>query len=100
MFDFCDLVWFVGGLFQMLGLLVFGVAAAWFTLYAFRQPERRWQLQIAVFLGFLFFTALMLRYASTGGAGGFMLGAGGALLFLGLRGEGEFEEDEAELEEE
>ncbi len=99
MFNFCDLIWFVGGVFQMLGLLVFGVAAAWFTLYAFRQPERRWQLQIAVFLGFLFFTALTLRFTSTGGAGGFLLGAGGALLFWGLRGEGEAEEDEVELEE-
>ena len=100
MFDFCDLVWFVGGLFQMLGLLVFGVAAGWFTLYAFRQPERRWQLQIAVFLGFLLFTALTLRYASTGGAGGFLLAAGGALLFWGLRGEGEDDEAAAEPEDE
>ena len=100
MSDLFAIASFFGSLFQVIGLLVFGVAAAWFTLYAFRQPERRWQLQIAVFLGFLFFTALTLRYTSAGGAGGFVLGAGGALLFWGLRGEGESEDTASEPDEE
>jgi hypothetical protein len=83
MFDFNDFLMFLGGVLRLVGLLVFGVSAGWFTLYAFRQPERKWQLQVAVFLGFMFFTALTLRFTSAGGAGAFALGAGGALLYWG-----------------
>ncbi len=83
--DFFDVVAIVGGIVRFFGLLVFGVAAGWFTLYAYRQPEKQWQLQIAVFLGFFLFAGLLARYVSAGGLGGFTLGAGGALLFWGLK---------------
>jgi hypothetical protein len=83
MFDFFDLTAFLGNILRLIGLLVFGISTGWFTLYAFRQPERKWQLQIAVFLGLLFFTAMTLRFSSAGGAGAFVLGAGGALLYWG-----------------
>jgi len=83
MSNFSDFVSFLGVTLRLIGLLVFGVATGWFTLYAFRQPERKWQLQIAVFLGFLLMTALTLRFTSAGSAGTFVLGAGGALLYWG-----------------
>ncbi len=84
MFDFLDFVSFMGSILRLLGLLVFGISIGWFTLYAFRQPERKWQLQIAAFLSLLLFTALTLRFTSPGGAGAFVLGAGCALLYWGL----------------
>ena len=83
MFDFFDLLSFLGGILRLVGLLVFGVSAGWFTLYAFRQPERKWQLQISVFLGFMLFSVLTLRFTSAGSAGAFALGAGSALLYWG-----------------
>jgi hypothetical protein len=95
MFNFFDLVSFIGGILRVVGLGVFGVAASWFTLHAFQQPERRWQLQTAVFLGFLLFSALTLQFASAGGAGAFVLGAGIALLYWGKKSD---EEPEAEPE--
>jgi hypothetical protein len=83
MFEFSNLFSFMSGILRLVGLLVFGVSAGWFTLYAFRQPERKWQLQVAVFLGFLLFSALTLRFTSAGSAGAFVLGAGGAVLYWG-----------------
>jgi hypothetical protein len=85
MFDFFDLVSFLGSILRLVGLLVFGIAAGWFSLFGFRQPERRWELQAAVFLGFLLFSALTLRFASAGGAGAYALGAGCALLYYGMK---------------
>jgi len=87
MLNFFDLVSFLGGILRLIGLMVFGVAAGWFTLDAFHQPERKWQLQIAVFLGLMLFAALTLKFASAGGAGAFTLGAGGALLYWGTKKE-------------
>ncbi len=82
---FLDVTAFLGSIVRLLGLLVFGVAAGWFTLYAFKQPEKRWQLQIAVFLGIFAFTALLANFSSAGGLGAFVLGLGAGLLNWGLR---------------
>ncbi len=84
---FFDVVAFMGWMMRFLGLLVFGVAAGWFTLFAFKGSEGRWQLQSAVFLGIFAFTALLANFTSAGGLGGFVLGLGGGLLYWGLRGE-------------
>ncbi len=82
---FLDVTAFLGSIVRLLGLLVFGVAAGWFTLYAFNQPEKRWQVQIAVFLGTFAFTALLANFSSAGGLGAFVLGLGAGLLNWGLR---------------
>jgi hypothetical protein len=71
-------------LFRFVGLLAFGLGVGWFTLQAFKKDT--WQLQIAVFLGFVGTAIAMTRFLSGhGGAlGAFALGAGAALLFWGL----------------
>ena len=91
--DFYNVVAFFGWIIRFLGLLVFGVAAGWFTLYTFKQSEQRWQLQIAVFLGIFLFTALLAHYSSAGGLGSFTLGLGGGLLYWGMRAEKSPEEE-------
>jgi hypothetical protein len=70
---------------QFVGLLVFGFAAAWFTLHAYRFPERPWQLQAVIYFAFLGLAALLAHWATPGGLGAFGLGAGAGLLFWGLR---------------
>lgn len=95
--EFIDFTSFIGGILRLLGLFVFGISTGWFTLYAFRRPEPKWQLQVSVFLGFLFFTALTLRFTSAGSAGAFVLGAGGALLYWGM-GKESVPEQPTELE--
>lgn len=92
--NFMDFVALAGYIMRLLGLLVFGVAAAWFTLTAYRQAGERWQLQIAIYLGLLFFTALLARFASAAGLGGFTLGTGAGLLYWGLRKEEAPDEDD------
>ncbi|MEW6718234.1 MAG: hypothetical protein AB1345_12140 [Chloroflexota bacterium] len=87
---------YLGALLRVFGLLVFGFAAGWFSLYAFKQPERRWELQVATFLGFFLFVAYLTHYTSPGGIGAFGLGAGAALLLWGLRKEKGFQEEEEE----
>ena len=69
---------------QTVGMLVFGLASGWFTMYAFKHPERRWQLQTAVFLGFFVFVALIVKFASPGSTGAYTLGAGVAIIIWGL----------------
>lgn len=83
MFDFNDLISFLGVLLRLAGLLVFGVAAGWFTLFTFRQPEGKWQLQAASYLGLVTLSALIFGLVSPGGAGAYALGAGITLLYLG-----------------
>ena len=84
-------------LFRVFGMLVFGVAAGWFTLFAFRQ--RPWQLQIAVFLGFFLLAAVISHSSPAAGVGAFGLGAGGAVLFWGLKDQNKKEEEEQPEEE-
>ncbi|MEA3350297.1 MAG: hypothetical protein U9Q82_06730 [Chloroflexota bacterium] len=99
MMSFFDVTNLLGGIIQALGLLVFGAAAGWFTLFTLRQPERHWQLQAAVYLGFFFFTALLAKFSYAAGLGAFGLGAGGAILFWGLQ-EKAAAEDESPPDEE
>ena len=56
MSGFFELVTFFGGILRLVGLLVFGITVGWFTWTTFNQPERKWQLQTTVYLGFLLFT--------------------------------------------
>ena len=97
MYEFYDFVAFIGGIIRAIGLLIFGIAAGWFTVDAFRQPERKWQLQIAVFLGFLLFSALTMWFASPAGSGMYVFGAGSALLYWGMKKD---QDDEPEPEDE
>ncbi len=85
--NFLDFVAMIGYLIRFVGLLVFGVAVAWFSLTSYRQAGERWQLQIAIYLGLLFFAVFLGHYASAAGLGGFALGAGAGLLYWGLRKE-------------
>ena len=96
--NFLDIVSLISWIVRFLGLVVFGVAAGWFSLYAFKQPEKRWELQIAVFLGLFLLFALMARFTSAGALGGFALGVGGSLLFWGLKADAPPKEDEPEEE--
>jgi len=90
MIEFTDVISFFGGMLRFLGMLVFGLSTGWFTWRAYREPARDWQLQAAAYLGFLLLSAFVIRSASAGSAGGFLLSAAGTLLYLGLRDEGIF----------
>jgi xanthine/uracil permease len=81
---FYDVVDIVGLLVQVLGLVLFGIAAGWFTLQVFNQPEKNWQLQGIVYSVFLVFVALMARYLNPGALGAFLVGAAGAMIYWGL----------------
>ena len=96
MFSFYEFLNLLAELLSMFGVLIFGVAASWFALYAFR--NRPWQLQIAVFLGFFLFVGIVFWVMSSSSVGAFALGSGGALLFWGLR-EQEKTKEEAEPKE-
>ena len=84
MSTFYDFVGIVGILVQILGLLLFGVTAGWFTLHLINQPEKNWQLQSIVFSVFLVFSAIMVKFLTPGAFGTFLTGAAGALIYWGL----------------
>jgi hypothetical protein len=82
MFNFYDLVSFLGSLLRLAGLAVFGLGLGWFVLKAYQRAEGQWPLQAAVFLGLLAFSAATLA-VSPGAGGAFTLAAGIALLYGG-----------------
>ena len=84
MITFYEILEIVGMFIQMLGLVLFGVAAGWFTLHVISQAEKNWQLQSIVFSVFLVFVALLVKYLSRGAEGAFLVGAAGAMLYWGL----------------
>ncbi len=85
-----NVISFFGSLLRLFGMFVFGLGTGWFTWRTFLQPKQDWRLQAAAFLGFLFFSAFVIRFSPAGSTGGFLLGAAGTLLFFGLRAEGIF----------
>jgi xanthine/uracil permease len=81
---FYDVIDVVGLFVQVLGLVLFGVAAGWFTLKVIDQPDKNWQLQSIVYSVFLIFVSLLARYVTPGAFGAFLVGAAGALIYWGL----------------
>ena len=46
---FYEVIGIVGLFVQILGLVLFGITAGWFTLYVINQPDKTWQLQGIVY---------------------------------------------------
>ncbi|MBE9524587.1 MAG: hypothetical protein IMY76_05775 [Chloroflexi bacterium] len=90
MTEFANIISFFAGMLRFLAMFLFGLSVGWFTWRTFRESERGWQLQAAAYLGFLFLGAFVIRFSSAGSTGGFLLGAAGTLLILGLSDEGVF----------
>jgi xanthine/uracil permease len=84
MITFYEVLEIIGVFVQVLGLVLFGIAAGWFTLHVISQPEKNWQLQSIVYSVFLVFVALMVRYLTRGANGAFLVGAAGAVIYWGL----------------
>ncbi len=82
--DFYEILSIIGIFIQVMGLLLFGVTAGWFTLYVIGQPEKNWQMQSIVFSVFLVFISLMVKYLTPGARGAFLIGAASAMIYWGL----------------
>ena len=100
MLNFIELTSFLGNLFRLVGLGFFGFAAGWFSIKAYKDADGNWPLQIAIYLGFLFFTAISLGVVSAGSGGALTLGAAIALLYFGSKKTQNNEEDVEESEKE
>jgi hypothetical protein len=79
--DFIDVMAILGYFLRLLGALVFGVAAGWLVLQAFKEETYHWGLA-AVATAVLLLTFALIGYGVEGGGtlGAFGLGAGGAIL--------------------
>ncbi|NQS91841.1 MAG: hypothetical protein HQ574_05470 [Chloroflexi bacterium] len=84
MSTFYDVVGVIGFFVQILGLVLFGVAAGWFTLNVINQADKTWQLQSIVYSVFLVFVALMVKYLTPGAFGALLTGLSGAMIYWGL----------------
>lgn len=83
--DFIEVLAILGYFLRLIGALVFGLAAGWLVLQAFKPEVFHWQLAIAAVLG-LFFTFALIGHWVPGGAtlGGFGIGAGLAVILWGI----------------
>jgi len=73
----------LASLVRLLGMLVLGYGVARFTLDMYRKGIQSWQVQAAIFLGFVGLVAALANYTTAASLGGFGLGAGIALV-MGL----------------
>jgi len=99
MFEFGDLLTYTGWGIRFVGMFVFGVCIGWFSWRIYSEPEQDWKLQAVAYLGFLLFSAAVIRFMAAGSTGVFLLSAAGTLLFFGLRSEGIFKRKDSADEE-
>jgi hypothetical protein len=75
----------LAALFRVLGMLLFGLAAGWGFIEFLRKGQQAWELQIAVFLGFVGLAIAMARFLSPAALGGFGVGTGVAVFLWGMQ---------------
>ena len=81
---FFEVIGIVGMVVQFLGLILFGIASGWFTIYLARGNDQSWQLKSIVYSVFLVFIASMGYFLTPGAFGSLLLGAAGAMMFWGV----------------
>ena len=81
---FYEIIEILGMVVQFLGLVLFGIAAGWFTIFLAKDADQPWQLKGIVYSVFLVFVALLGRSLTAGAFGSLLLGAAGAMIFWGL----------------
>ncbi len=74
----------LGALLRLLGMALFGLGSAWLAIEFLRKAEQAWQLQIAVYLGFVGLGIAMARFLAPAALGGFGIGVGVAIFLWGL----------------
>ncbi len=75
-----DILDLLGALIRLFGMLALGFGVARLTLEMYRKGIQSWQVQAAIFLGFVGLVAALANFTSAASLGGFALGAGIALL--------------------
>jgi len=83
----------IGALIRLVGLVLFGLATGWLTLEFFHKAAQAWQLQIALFLGFVGLAIAMAVFLSPAALGGFGIGVGVAIFLWGLPKKQKVEEE-------
>ena len=78
-----DVLDVLGALIRLFGMLALGYGVARLTLDMYRKGIQTWQLQAAIFLGFVGLVIALADFTSAAALGGFGLGAGVALI-MGL----------------
>ena len=81
---FYEVIEILGMVVQFLGLILFGIAAGWFTINLAKGADQPWQLKSIVYSVFLIFIAMVGRFLTAGAFGSLLLGAAGAMIFWGL----------------
>lgn len=79
-----DVLTVLGVIVQPIGLLIFGVMAAWLTLKVLDKEKVVWQAQAVAIGVFFAFTAYIGSWLTPGALGALTLGAGAGLIFFGL----------------
>jgi len=74
----------LGALIRLIGMVLLGLGAGWLTLEFLRKAQQAWQLQIAVYLGFVGLLIAMARFSSPAAVGGFGIGIGIAIFAWGM----------------
>ena len=74
----------VGALVRFVGLLAFGLGLGWLVLEFFRKGQQAWELQIALFLGFVVLVIAAASSLTPAALGGFGIGVAVAFFVWGM----------------
>jgi len=74
----------IGALIRLIGMVLLGLGVGWLILEFLRKADQVWQLQIALFLGFVGLAIGMAHFLAPGALGGFGIGVGVAIFLWGL----------------
>ena len=78
----------IAWLLRFLGMIVLGVAVSWFAFRAYNSEKGDSNVKVAAILAFAGLAAVGMVNLTAGAMAGYALGAGIALLVIGLRGSG------------
>ncbi|HTX89797.1 MAG TPA: hypothetical protein VMC09_01160 [Anaerolineales bacterium] len=74
----------LGALVRFIGLAAFGLGFGWLVLEFFRKGQQAWQLQIAIFLGFVVLIIAAASSLAPAALGGLGIGIGVAFFVWGM----------------
>ena len=83
----------IGALIRLAGMVLLGLGVGWLVLEFLRKADQAWQLQIALFLGFVGLAVAMAHFLTPAALGGFGIGVGVAIFLWGLPKKEKVEED-------
>jgi NhaP-type Na+/H+ or K+/H+ antiporter len=89
-----DIINLLSAILRLIGMAVLGLTIGWLSLDLLRKAQA-WQLQIAIFLGFIALAFAAMRFLAPAALGAFGIGVGVAIFLWGMPKKEKIEEEKS-----